>query len=114
MTIPAFLGRPGLGAAGVLVAALLVAFAAYVALRLVARHARPARRPSHRAAARHDDADIYAMQQLISPGSRNADLSDTLCAKVREALIDFLQREHPECLPRLRIEGMANVHNGAP
>lgn len=54
------------------------------------------------------------MQLLISLSNRYADLSDTLCAKVREALIDFLQREHPECLPRVRIEGMANVHNGAP
>lgn len=43
MTIPGFLGRPGLGAAGVLVAALLAALAAYVALRLVVRHVRSQR-----------------------------------------------------------------------
>lgn len=60
------------------------------------------------------DADSRAMQRRVTVSSRNSDWSDTPCGKVREALIDFLQREHSECLPRLRVEQAAGVHNGAP
>lgn len=59
-------------------------------------------------------ADARAMQLLVTVSSRDSDSSDTLCARVREALIDFLQRAQPECLPRLRVEQAAGVHNGAP
>ena len=61
------------------------------------------------------DSNEHGMQirALISAAdaSRRWDLS----CRVREALIDFVQREYPECLPRVRAEvGRAERHPAAP
>lgn len=50
------------------------------------------------------DADEKTMQLRILVSSKNSGLNFDLRCKVREALIDFLQRGYPNCLPRIRIE----------
>lgn len=54
------------------------------------------------------------MRVLLTAGSA-ANTSD-LCAEVREKLIGFLQREHPDALPRRRNEifEMPARKNGEP
>lgn len=48
------------------------------------------------------DTDKHTMQVRLLVSARNSgDAFDLRCA-VRERMIDFLQREHPEALPRLR------------
>lgn len=65
------------------------------------------------AALQVSDASEHAMQLQMTVSSPDSGLNDSLCSSVRAALIDFLQRSRPECLPRLRIEQQAGVHNGA-
>jgi small-conductance mechanosensitive channel len=50
------------------------------------------------------DADEKTMQLRILVSSRNSGLNFDLRCRVREALIDFLRRDYPEYLPRIRIE----------
>lgn len=45
-----------------------------------------------------------AMQLRFLVTARDASQAFELRAKVREGLVDFLQREHPQCLPRVRTE----------
>lgn len=52
-------------------------------------------------------ADARALQLAVTLSSANADDNMTLGARVLEGLIDFLQREYPRCLPRLRLEERA-------
>ncbi|HZH43967.1 MAG TPA: mechanosensitive ion channel domain-containing protein [Lysobacter sp.] len=48
------------------------------------------------------DTDRHAMQvRLLVSAGNSGDAFDLRCA-VRERMVDFLQREHPEALPRLR------------
>ncbi|MDA7417416.1 mechanosensitive ion channel [Xenophilus arseniciresistens] len=50
------------------------------------------------------DASERTMQLRVLCTSANSGLSWDLRCKVREGLIDFMQREYPQHLPRLRIE----------
>lgn len=50
------------------------------------------------------DATERTMQLRVLCTSANSGLSWDLRCKVREGLIDFMQREYPQHLPRLRIE----------
>ncbi len=50
------------------------------------------------------EADDHGMQLRVLVTSANASLSWDLRCKVREALIDFMQRDYPAYLPRLRAE----------
>lgn len=54
-----------------------------------------------------NDADAHAMQLRIVLSSRDSASNGALRDKVREALIDFLQREYPAYLPRVRIDQQA-------
>ena len=49
---------------------------------------------------------------LISADS--AANASNLCAELREELIAFLQREHPEALPRQRSEAIAAAGKDSP
>jgi small-conductance mechanosensitive channel len=53
------------------------------------------------------EAGEHAMQLRALVTAANASRAWDLRCHVREALLDFLQREHPECLPRLRLDGRA-------
>jgi len=53
-----------------------------------------------------------AMQLRILVSSRNSGLNFDLRCRVREALIDFLQRGHPNHLPRIRVEPRADSQPG--
>ncbi|HET9836072.1 MAG TPA: mechanosensitive ion channel domain-containing protein [Rhodanobacteraceae bacterium] len=50
------------------------------------------------------DADPHAMQVRILVSSKDSGRSWDLRCKVREGLIDFLQRDYPQYLPKLRID----------
>jgi small-conductance mechanosensitive channel len=50
------------------------------------------------------DADPRTMQLRILVSSKNSGLNFDLRCRVREGLIDFLQRNYPRHLPRLRVE----------
>ncbi len=50
------------------------------------------------------DADQRTMQLRVLVSSRNSGLNFDLRCRVREALIDFLQRNYPQHLPRLRVD----------
>ncbi|MGN6312720.1 MAG: mechanosensitive ion channel family protein [Rhodanobacteraceae bacterium] len=50
------------------------------------------------------DADSHAMQVRILVSTRDSGRGWDLRCKVREGLIDFLQREYPQYLPKLRID----------
>jgi len=50
------------------------------------------------------DADQRTMQLRILVSSRNSGLNFDLRCRVREGLIDFLQRNYPQHLPRLRMD----------
>ena len=50
------------------------------------------------------DADQRTMQLRILVSSKNSGLNFDLRCRVREGLIDFLQRNYPQHLPRLRVE----------
>ncbi|MGH8212516.1 MAG: mechanosensitive ion channel family protein [Rhodanobacteraceae bacterium] len=50
------------------------------------------------------DADSHAMQLRILVSTRDSGRGWDLRCKVREGLIDFLQREYPQHLPKLRID----------
>jgi small-conductance mechanosensitive channel len=50
------------------------------------------------------DAGEHAMQLRALVTAANASRTWDLRCHVREALIDFVQREHPDCLPHLRVE----------
>jgi small-conductance mechanosensitive channel len=50
------------------------------------------------------DANERAMQLRIIVSSANASLNWDLRCRVREGLIAFIQREHPEALPRMRAQ----------
>ncbi|MCM0044954.1 MAG: mechanosensitive ion channel family protein [Burkholderiaceae bacterium] len=50
------------------------------------------------------DANPQAMQLRVLVSAANADLAWHLRCRLREELIAFIQREYPECLPRLRAE----------
>jgi small-conductance mechanosensitive channel len=50
------------------------------------------------------DADQHAIQIRVLVSTQDASKGWDLRCRVREALIDFVQREYPEALPRLRAE----------
>ncbi len=50
------------------------------------------------------EADDHGIQLRVLVTSANASLSWDLRCKVREALVDFMQRDYPAYLPRLRAE----------
>ncbi|VTY34739.1 Miniconductance mechanosensitive channel MscM [Xylophilus ampelinus] len=50
------------------------------------------------------DATERSMQLRILCTAASSGLAFDLRCKVREGVIDFLQREYPECLPRLRVD----------
>jgi len=50
------------------------------------------------------DADQRTMQLRVLVSSRNSGLNFDLRCRVREGLIDFLQRNYPQHLPRLRVD----------
>jgi len=50
------------------------------------------------------DADRRTMQLRILVSSRNSGLNFDLRCRLREGLIDFLQRSYPQHLPRLRVD----------
>ncbi len=50
------------------------------------------------------DANAQAMQLRVLMSAANADLAWHLRCRLREELIAFLQRDYPDCLPRLRAE----------
>ncbi|MET0207904.1 MAG: mechanosensitive ion channel domain-containing protein [Burkholderiaceae bacterium] len=54
------------------------------------------------------DATERTMQLRILATAANAPLAFDLRCRIREGLIDFMQREYPAHLPRLRIEGVAD------
>jgi hypothetical protein len=49
------------------------------------------------------DATERTMQLRVLCTAASSSLAFDLRCKVREAIIDFMQREHPNSLPRLRI-----------
>lgn len=51
------------------------------------------------------DTSPQAMQLRVLVSAANADYAWHLRCRLREELIVFIQREYPDCLPRLRIEG---------
>lgn len=53
------------------------------------------------------DANERAMQLRIRATAPDADRAFDLRFKIREAMIDFIQREYPDCLPRLRFDERA-------
>jgi len=50
------------------------------------------------------NASAQAIEVRVLLSADNAANTSNLCAEVREKLIDFLQREHPDALPRRRNE----------
>jgi small-conductance mechanosensitive channel len=50
------------------------------------------------------DADPHAMQVRVLVSSKDSGRSWDLRCKVREGLIDFLQRDYPQYLPKLRVD----------
>ncbi|MFZ0607612.1 MAG: mechanosensitive ion channel family protein [Xanthobacteraceae bacterium] len=50
------------------------------------------------------NASAQAIEVRVLLSADNAANTSNLCAEVREKLIDFLQREHPEAMPRKRNE----------
>ena len=56
------------------------------------------------------DADARTMQLRILVSSRNSGLNFDLRCRVREGLIDFLRRNYPQHLPRVRIESPGDAH----
>lgn len=50
------------------------------------------------------DANAQAMQLRVLMSAANADLAWHLRCRMREELIAFIQRDYPDCLPRLRAE----------
>ncbi|HXS74219.1 MAG TPA: mechanosensitive ion channel domain-containing protein [Rhodanobacteraceae bacterium] len=50
------------------------------------------------------DADSHAMQVRVLVSSRDSGRSWDLRCKIREGLIDFLQRDYPQFLPKLRVD----------
>uniref|UniRef100_A0A0S6YX57 Mechanosensitive ion channel protein MscS n=2 Tax=Mizugakiibacter sediminis TaxID=1475481 RepID=A0A0S6YX57_9GAMM len=59
------------------------------------------------------DADARAMQVRALVSATDSGRAWDLRCRVREALIDFLQREYPQHLPRLRIDGAERARAGA-
>ena len=53
------------------------------------------------------DASPQAMQLRVLTSAANADMAWHLRCRIREELIAFIQREFPDCLPRLRIDARA-------
>jgi len=53
------------------------------------------------------DATERTMQIRVLCTASNSSLAFELRCKVREGLIDFMQREYPQFLPKMRIEGDA-------
>ena len=53
------------------------------------------------------DTTDRAMQLRVLATARNSALAFDLRCRIREGLIDFMQREYPQFLPRLRIESDA-------
>jgi small-conductance mechanosensitive channel len=58
------------------------------------------------------DADSHAMQVRILVSSKDSGCSWDLRCKVREGLIDFLQRDYPQYLPKLRIDPKPDDRQG--
>ncbi len=52
------------------------------------------------------DAKEQSMELRAIMSAANASATFSLRCEVREKLIDFLQREHPETLPRQRLEAI--------
>jgi small-conductance mechanosensitive channel len=50
------------------------------------------------------NTSAQAIEVRVLLSAANPGITSDLCAEVREKLIDFLQREHPEALPRRRNE----------
>jgi len=50
------------------------------------------------------DSNEHGMQIRALISAADASNRWDLCCRVREALIDFVQREYPQCLPRVRAE----------
>ena len=51
------------------------------------------------------DASPQAVQLRVLVSAANADFAWHLRCRLREELIAFIQREYPDCLPRVRLEG---------
>lgn len=62
------------------------------------------------------DANERAMQVRVLVSASDAGRTFDLRCKVREGLLDFVQREYPDCLPRLRADTMGEsaAHGTAP
>ncbi|MGN6790493.1 MAG: mechanosensitive ion channel family protein [Rhodanobacteraceae bacterium] len=61
------------------------------------------------------DADQKTMQLRILVSSKNSGLNFDLRCRVREGLIDFLQRNYPQHLPKLRVDAEpCEAPTGAP
>ena len=60
------------------------------------------------------EAGEKSMQLRVLVTSANSSLSWDLRCKVREALVDFMQREYPQHLPMMRAEIGTPENNGAP
>ena len=60
------------------------------------------------------EAGEKSMQLRVLVTSANSSLSWDLRCKVREALVDFMQREYPQHLPLMRAEIGTPENNGAP
>lgn len=55
------------------------------------------------------DADSHAMQVRILVSTKDSGRGWDLRCKVREGLIDFLQRDYPQYLPKLRVDDEPDV-----
>ena len=61
------------------------------------------------------DAGAQAMQLRVLMSAANADMAWHLRCRIREQLIAFVQRDYPDCLPRIRAEaevGMRPLDTG--
>jgi small-conductance mechanosensitive channel len=59
------------------------------------------------------DADQHAMQLRVLVSSRDSGLNWDLRCRVREGLLDFVNRRYPQYLPRTRAEVSADQQSGA-
>jgi hypothetical protein len=58
------------------------------------------------------DTNERAMQLRILVSAPDAPRTFDLRCKIREGLLDFIQRNHPDCLPRVRGETVNAMVNG--
>lgn len=61
------------------------------------------------------DVTERTLQIRVLVSARSSGLAFDLRCRVREALVTFIQREHPDCLPQVRLHGQGSplVHAGA-